>query len=369
MGLDQKMIAVLTVAAILRFTIFLAFPDIPDFLTSQVEISTPVSSFKRLQEGLFLYSRGASPYDGGVFHQAPLLLAIFDIIPAPLIYTGLDVLNAISLYLIAQRLTIPSPRFRKLNPSYIAAAYIFNPFTLLSCLGRTTNIFANTAIVQATLCAVSGNGFQSMFALAAGAYFSLYPALLLPPMILLYHQSTTTSKISIPMLLTYCVGIWSILLLTTPIFTTNFWEFLRSCYGAQITFTDLTPNIGLWWYFFIEIFDAFRDFFIGVFWLHLMSYVGGLTFRLPNQPFFVITSLLGLFAIFKPYPSVSDVSLYLAFLPMYQHVLPCKSYSISTASTLTFSSNKIFVYRSISTFVLIIARTSILLPMDLCWFR
>jgi phosphatidylinositol glycan class U len=28
-----------------------------------------VNSFKRLQEGLFLYTRNVSPYDGGVFHQ------------------------------------------------------------------------------------------------------------------------------------------------------------------------------------------------------------------------------------------------------------------------------------------------------------
>lgn len=34
-------------AAILRLVLFVAFPSLPDLLTSRVEISTPVTSFKR----------------------------------------------------------------------------------------------------------------------------------------------------------------------------------------------------------------------------------------------------------------------------------------------------------------------------------
>lgn len=34
-------------AALLRLALFLAFPGLPDLLTSRVEISTPVTSFKR----------------------------------------------------------------------------------------------------------------------------------------------------------------------------------------------------------------------------------------------------------------------------------------------------------------------------------
>ena len=58
------------------------------------------------------------------------------------------------------------------------------------------------------------------------------------------------------------------------------WRFLTATYGIQLAFTDLTPNIGLWWYFFIEMFDSFRDFFLGVFWIHMASYVGGVTIKL-----------------------------------------------------------------------------------------
>ena len=315
-------------ATLLRLLVFFAFPDVPDFLTAQVEISTPISSFKRLQEGLFLYDRGISPYDGGVFHQTPLLLAIFELVPAPIVFVGLDILNAASLRSIASTLRLQSPRFELLDGTLIAAAYLFNPFTILSCLGRSTTIFTNAAIVQAVLNAQSGHAARAMFALAGGTYLSIYPFLFLPPVLLLVrHQSSRGDSPQRPMItqIACFVGALVVLLASTPILITDFRGFLRSCYGVQITVPDLTPNVGLWWYFLIEIFDSFRDFFIGVFWLHLVSYVGGLTLRLHTQPLFVVISLLGLLAIFKPYPSIADVSLYLGFLPLYKHIWPCES--------------------------------------------
>jgi GPI-anchor transamidase subunit U len=34
---------------------------------------------------------------------------------------------------------------------------------------------------------------------------------------------------------------------------------------GSLTVPDLTPNVGLWWYFFTEMFDHFRSFFLMVF--------------------------------------------------------------------------------------------------------
>ena len=53
----------------------------------------------------------------------------------------------------------------------------------------------------------------------------------------------------------------------------------------SLTIPDLTPTIGLGWYFFIEMFDHFRTFFVGVFQLHLLMYVAPLcfAFRSVNQ--------------------------------------------------------------------------------------
>ena len=327
MALDVRTIGVLAAASALRLLVFLTLPEIPDFLTRQVEISTPISSFKRLKEGLFLYEHGVSPYDGGLFHQAPLLLVIFQSFAPSLVFTGLDLLNALSLKSIADQLKLSSPRFKPLDGTLVAAAYIFNPFTILSCLGQTTSIFTNTAIIQAVLSAQSGNAAQAMFALALGSYFNMYPALLIPPVLLIAQQSSVSAKPSIQdavVNIGYFIAALAVLIGSTVFITGDIWQFIASCYGMQLTVPDLTPNVGLWWYFFIEIFDSFREFFVGVFWLHMAGYAGGMTIRLQKEPLFVITSLVGLFAVFKPYPSIADVSLYLAFLPMYQHILPCE---------------------------------------------
>ncbi|KAK5952606.1 hypothetical protein OHC33_006198 [Knufia fluminis] len=339
MGVETKTAAIFVAAAVLRLGAFFFLPAIATVLSERVEIATPLSSYKRLLEGLFLFERGVSPYDGGVYHQAPLLLVVFELLPSALVFTGLDLLNAWNLVTIAQRLRLPSPRFSKLDGSQLALAYLFNPFSIISCLGSSTTIFTNATILQAIASATAGNAFGAMFAIACSTYLSLYPALLLPPLILQWARSKSTQlqTSTVLSLVGIFTGTLAILLSSSAILVGNFKDFIVSCYGAQINITDLTPNMGLWWYFFIEIFDAFRSFFIGVFWIHLVGYVGALTVRLPEQPLFVIIALIGLITIFKPYPSTSDVSLYLGVLPLYKHVMPLTRYTFLAASVLLYS--------------------------------
>ncbi|KAI9682052.1 MAG: hypothetical protein M1817_000106 [Caeruleum heppii] len=271
MAIDRRKALVLGGAVALRLLLFTVFPSLPDLLTGRVEISTPVTSFKRLQEGLFLYTHNVSPYDGGVFHQAPLLLPLFALLPrqpyaTALLYILVDILSAISLMNIAEAGEASQSRL----------------FT-----SPRKDLKWSSAAVGAAL------------GLFAGSVFGL-----------LYISYLLTGA--------------SV-------------EFLASTYGVQLLLPDLTPNVGLWWYFFIEMFDSFREFFLGVFWLHLGSYVAALCFRMRSQPLFAITTLLGLFAIFKPYPSISDTSLYLALLPLYRHVFPLMRYTFFVLSTLLYA--------------------------------
>ena len=211
-------------------------------------------------------------------------------------------------------------------------SYLFNPFAIASCIGRPTSLFTNCAILLSIQNAISCKPVSSMLALGLASYLSLYPTLLLPPLILLcYDQqardskfSQSTSTFAIKHALIFFVAIaW--FLYISSVLTGGSWEFVSSTYGVHLLLPDLTPNVGLWWYFFIEMFDSFREFFLGVFWLHLGGYVGGLCIRVRKQPLFIITALLGIFAIFKPYPSLSDTSMYFAMLPLYRHIFPCKS--------------------------------------------
>ena len=90
MVIDRRKTTLFGAAAVLRLILFVAFPSLSDLLAGRVEVSTPITSFKRrehslldsfivthgadktaeiVREGLFLYTHNLSPYDGGVFHQ------------------------------------------------------------------------------------------------------------------------------------------------------------------------------------------------------------------------------------------------------------------------------------------------------------
>ncbi|KAI1919073.1 hypothetical protein LOZ53_001738 [Ophidiomyces ophidiicola] len=360
MPVDRRKIWVFGGAFVLRLLLILVFPGLPNLLTRRVEVSTPVSSFKRLQEGLFLYNRDVSPYDGGVFHQAPILLPILSLLSEAyehqlitgLVYIFFDLLNANALSsisnsgeaVVSRLYTSPRKNIRW-DGTAIAASYLFNPFTIASCLGRSSNIFTNSAIILSVSNAIAGSSFNSMIALGLASYMSLYPALLFPPIVLLSYDRYFVNGTSKRGILTFILR--QFLILAGSIVTLLYvsyhivgrsWSFIPATYGVQLLVPDLTPNVGLWWYFLIEIFDPFREFFLGVFWLHLAAYVGGLTIRIRRQPLFVITSLFGIFAIFKPYPSISDVSIYFAFLPLYRHVFPLMRYTFFAVSALFYAS-------------------------------
>lgn len=103
--------------------------------------------------------------------------------------------------------------------------------------------------------------------------------------------------------------------------TTGRWHFLKNTYGFVLSVGDLQPNVGVFWYFYAEVFEYFRKFFvcclqINATVLYLMPLA--LTFR--NDVVLLTTALMYLTAIFKTYPDVGDFGLTLALLPMWSHL-------------------------------------------------
>jgi len=334
---------VFAAAAALRLLLAARWPAAAALLAARVEVSTPVASFGRLREGLFLYTHNLSPYDGGLFHQAPLLLPLFALLPdparAPLatdaFFAAIDVLTAYALaqladtYCAARARRFTSPRHRlRWSSTATAAAFLFNPFTLATCLARSPSALTNLFVLTAMAKAAQGASFTFILATAFASYLSMHPILLFPPlMVLLYDARATRTKTTphVPFFIAaHALGLAAALasLLTASALLTGSWDFLTATYGVRLLLSDLTPNVGLWWYFFIEMFDSFRAFFLGVFWLHAASYMPGLTIRLHKQPLFVACSLTGVFAIFTPYPSIADAALYLSVVPLFRHLFP-----------------------------------------------
>jgi len=148
-------------------------------------------------------------------------------------------------------------------------------------------VFTNTVILMAIAKGVQGRGVAAVLALAMASYLSLYPVLLLPPMVLLAHDSLPAVKKKGRSLGSFAAVLTAVFTVAAAVLgalswgiTGGSWEFLASTYGVHLLLPDLTPNVGLWWYFFIEMFDSFREFFLCVFQLHLAVYLAGLCLRL-----------------------------------------------------------------------------------------
>ena len=62
---------------------------------------------------------------------------------------------------------------------------------------------------------------------------------------------------------------------------------------------DLSPNMGLWWYFFAEIFDHFRAFFLFVFHIQPLLLLVPLTLRLQHKPLVLTMITCLLITLFK----------------------------------------------------------------------
>jgi phosphatidylinositol glycan class U len=304
--------------------------------------------------------------------QAPLFLPLFSLLPSCatffgrlmsiVLYTALDLLSANCLYEIAASgVGVASSKYtsprkdESWKPVSVAAVYLLNPFTLLTCLARPTTVFTTFFVLLSIRHATQGKPTTTAFALALASYTSLHPLLLLPPIGLLCYdqirkastppptkdgkivqttnQQTTPLAFTLSFLGAFLTTTTLLLLLSRLILPS--YTFLQSLYLTPLSLPDLTPNPGLWWYFFTEMFDAFRSFFLGVFWLHMLAYSVPFTLRLRNQPLAAVIAMLGVLAIFQPYANVGEVGAWLATTCLMGHVFSSKSSFTTSLPTTT----------------------------------
>ncbi|KAG0083177.1 hypothetical protein BGZ92_011012 [Podila epicladia] len=340
-------------ALALRLALF-EVPTLANMLGNQVEISTPVTSFKR--QGVFLFRNGVPPYDGGVFHQAPLLLGLFyPIISSPLLVKLLYTLSDLTIGYMLLQITHLKDKASKeskiqeygnrleapgVTGLTVATLYLFNPYTIVSCIGRSTIIFSNMAVVAGIWMGMKGNRVFAMFSIALAGYLSLYPVMLAIPVMIMLTDSIQDDEAKKRTVLRcsaiFLASLSSIFLLSFVL--TNSWDFVGSVYGTILAVSDLTPNLGLFWYFFIEMFDQFRPFFLIVFQIHVFIFAVPISIKLRKYPLFICFLLSTVMGTFKGYPSVGDASLYLGLLPLCSEIFKYMRYSFLIVNLFLYSS-------------------------------
>ncbi|KAJ7195435.1 GPI transamidase subunit PIG-U [Mycena pura] len=316
--------------------LLLALTNLSGALKRDHQLSSPLTSYLNLQEGIFLFKNGVDPYSGGVFRHSPLFLALFTtVLPASrtvssIIWTLCDALGAWALVQVwrARQQVAKTSR-----DSLIAAAYLLNPYLFLPTLALSTSSFENTLALLALMFAARGDASRSLLAAALLLQFSLSSILLLAPLLLLLASSPVSQLASprafsangksITSFVAEFLAYTTVLTLASTLVSGG-WAWIPQTWGASLTLPDLTPNVGVWWYFFTEMFDHFRPFFLMVFSVHLLIYVAPVCIKFQYDPLYAAFVLLGVLGTFKSYPSMADPGLFISMIAIFPEIFPCK---------------------------------------------
>ncbi|KAK8960748.1 hypothetical protein KSP40_PGU010816 [Platanthera guangdongensis] len=339
-------------------------------LGSRPEVVTPVTSLRRLAEGYWLKQSSLSPYAGSMYHGSPLLLIMLGPltvkrndgepthIVCSLIFVLVDLCTALLIRAIGQKLELTNRKSLKLlklsKPSdsfgvdaadISSLIYLWNPFSIMTCLGSCTSPIDNLMVVLAIYGACSRIAPLAAFGWVMATHFSLYPAILIIPVLLLFGYGpdappsklfkeksphTTGSSVRIlswPPILQFLVwaAIWFCYVLLLSIISLKgfdgLYEMLKKTHGFILAVEDLSPNIGVMWYFFAEVFEFFRVFFLIVFHVNILYMISPLAIRLMHRPCFLAFVYIAISSMLKSYPSVGDAALYLSLLGLFANEL------------------------------------------------
>ncbi|XVE93598.1 hypothetical protein REPUB_Repub01dG0208300 [Reevesia pubescens] len=322
-----------------------------------------------------------SPYAGSMYHGSPLLLSLLGPLtvkriegqPDHLLY-GLvsviaDVVSAMLIRATGQNLQLAYLRslesldlVKHIEVSEIlssgdvsALIYLWNPFTIVACVGLSTSPIENLAVILCLYGACSRLVPLAAFGWVIATHLSLYPAILIIPVIFLigcgpdapprklflqrHQQEEVLNQSKLPLGFSWSpiihfafwVLLWSVyVLVLCGISLKQFgglWKMFKSTYGFILTVEDLSPNIGVLWYFFAEVFDFFRNFFLIVFHVNILFMILPLAIRLRHRPCFLAFVYVAIFSMLKSYPSVGDSALYLGLLGWFVNELADMQFS------------------------------------------
>lgn len=183
---------------------------------------------------------------------------------------------------------------------YAQLAYLFNPYIVTSCAAKSTTVLANLILALFILSMLKKSRFFGTLFLALATYQSLYAVMLIVPLVVILTEDDKSSptwrhaalKKVLPIVAPFVLALGGLLYGSYALLGYNA-SFLGATYGFILSVPELTPNMGLFWYFFTEMFEHYRIFFVCTFQINVFIYVIPLTIRLRKDPFLLAFTLIG----------------------------------------------------------------------------
>lgn len=219
-------------------------------------------------------------------------------------------------------------------------SFLLNPYAVAACVAKSMSQLRTCLTLLALLGAVHGASFVVACVQALNSVLFVIPLYVAPALVLLgadahaqygrwragfgHRQSDAWWQWLRRTIVRFVGWLVAWLVLAALCSRDPTLAFIRSVYGSRLLVDDLSPNAGLVWYFFVEMFPHFRAFFIMVVNLHMLSYTVPALLHWRRDPLFATTVLVGIHALFQTYPSVGDTALYLALWSLhYSRLCDC----------------------------------------------
>lgn len=361
----QEPVKVLVCTSLGLLARLLVTSNFKDTLRQRVEVATPTSDWMRVSEAIYLWGSGLDPYAGNVFHEYPINLQIYKLLSS---YTNVDLAFALTdvatAYLLHRStfkqliITEHSEQVARYRSWIVFLIYLFSPLTLIACGGQTTAIFTNflVALVCFTLHIEQFRALTCVLCALLACNNIHYATITLPIFLGMEYCSAATKQskqvyykdMNISRSLTNSFGIFALsvttLLIASYMLMQNSCSFLQATYLFVLKVHDLTPNIGLTWYFLTEMFEHFLDFFTWIIQINAFILAIPVAIRLRDKPFFALLITILLATIFQPYPNLAHVSILTSLVPQFTDLIPYTKHGlkISCASIASLSLMPVF---------------------------
>ena len=214
-------------------------------------------------------------------------------------------------------------------PQVCCLMYFCNPIAILvsSCTSSPSfqgmlNMFILLAVrisMASNVAKAKWRALLSSLSLALAAYIEPYHVVYLIPMAIWMSRSNDGSQLNKgnvgATIASFCVW-FGLLHASSALLVEDYPTVLAKTYGHVHGFVNMSPNMGVSWYFFIQMFARFRRYFVAMFNLLQFIFVAPLAIRLLNYPIVLTTAFFLLGTLFKPVQTLHDTAFGLALVGM-----------------------------------------------------
>jgi hypothetical protein len=312
MAVTQNELRVVATGVVSRILCWLYMSDLTiDYLTKRVEFLSIITSYGRVVEGSYLIENSLDVYGNDFFHLNPVVMMLIQpFLTSKWLYfvflVGLDGLTILLLTRIAGKQGTLSGLLYALNPYSIMSPCALSAQSLHIAV---TCLFLHAGVVKRHL-------LSSCFWLA-------FLIILKPvsPFVLVFPLALVTSQ-TLPRLTLYTAFSYALLIALS--YMISDWSFIHSSIVSPMMVSDVEPNMGIVWCFFMVLFPFARPIFQLIFQVHLLTvfvpgYIritnkvhGNVYLQSGKDRIFVLSTMAVL--LFQAHPTATDFCLIMALL-------------------------------------------------------